>query len=173
MFEVPYGQDPYSAIGKYIRENITIIEDIIAVIEINGVETNELFMVDMKEDGFFIWESDWYEGEEKVVLIDFFPVSEAINSSAQPNVLVGDTISRQAAIDALSNMMDTDGFRDGWAVSRANVDSMLRSLPSAQTEIIHCKDCKHYLYPLGCGHIDGMVTSHEDGFCSYAERREE
>lgn len=45
-----------------------------------------------------------------------------------------DTISRQVAIDALSHMMDTDGFRDGWAVSRANVDCMLRSLPSAQLE---------------------------------------
>lgn len=42
MFEVPYGQDPYSAIGRYIRENITTIEDIIAVIDINGVETNEI-----------------------------------------------------------------------------------------------------------------------------------
>ena len=32
MFEVPYGQNPYSAIGKYIRDHITAIEDIIAVI---------------------------------------------------------------------------------------------------------------------------------------------
>ena len=105
MFEVPYGQDPYSAIGRYIRENITAIEDIIAVIDIDGVETNELFMVDMEEDGFFIWNSDWYEGEKKVVLIDFFPVSEAINPSEQPDVLdtnVGDTISRQSAIDAVN-----------------------------------------------------------------------
>ena len=39
--------------------------------------------------------------------------------------------------------------------------------------LIRCKDCKHYLYPHGCGHIDGMATSQKDGFCSYAERREE
>ena len=45
---------------------------------------------------------------------------------------MSDLIDRQAAIDALSHMMDTDGFRDGWAVSIANVDCMLRSLPSAQ-----------------------------------------
>lgn len=77
MFEVPYGQDPYSAIGRYIRENINAIEDIIAVIDINGVETNELFMVDMQEDGYFVWKSDWYEGEQNIALIDFFPVSEA------------------------------------------------------------------------------------------------
>lgn len=84
MFEVPHGQDPYNAIGKYIRDHMNIIEDVIAVIEIDAVETNQLFMVDMHEDGYFIWKSDWYEGEEKVVLMDFFPVSEAINSSAQP-----------------------------------------------------------------------------------------
>ena len=45
-----------------------------------------------------------------------------------------DLISRQAAMDALSHMMDTDGFRDGWAVSRANVDCMLRALPSAHPD---------------------------------------
>lgn len=126
MFEVPYGQDPYSAIGRYIRENITTIEDIIAVIDINGVETNELFMVDMEEDGFFIWKSDWYEGEKKVVLIDFFPVSEAINSSTQPDVLdtnVGDLISRQAAIDEIRKC-------------RFVVDAIekIRGLPSAQPQ---------------------------------------
>ena len=47
----------------------------------------------------------------------------------------GDMIYRQEAIDALSHMMDTDGFRNGWAVSRANVDCMLRSLPSAQSNL--------------------------------------
>ena len=26
-------------------------------------------------------------------------------------------------------MMDTDGFRNGWAVSRANVECMLKSMP--------------------------------------------
>ena len=139
MFEVPYGQDPYSAIGRYIRENITTIEDIIAVIDINGVETNELFMVDMEEDGYFIWKSDWYEGEENVVLIDFFPVSEAINSSAKPNVLdtnVGDMVSRQAAIDEIRKC-------------RFTVDAIekIRALPSAQPEThdkrteTHACDC--------------------------------
>ena len=84
MVKVPYGQDPYSVIGKYIRDHITAIEDIIAVIEIDGITTSQLFMVDMKEENYFIWHSDWYEGEKDVALIDFFPVSEAINPSAQP-----------------------------------------------------------------------------------------
>ena len=137
MFEVPYGQDPYNAIGRYIRENITAIEDIIAVIDIDGVETNELFMVDMKEDGFFIWKSDWYEGEKKVVLIDFFPVSEAINSSVQSDVLdtnVGDIISRQAAIDVLEKtktVISEDGER---YVAKINAQQNIALLPSAQPE---------------------------------------
>lgn len=86
MLKVPYGQDPYSVIGKYIQDHITAIEDIIAVIEIDDITTNQLFMVDMNEENYFIWNNDWYEGEKDVALIDFFPVSEAINPSAQPSV---------------------------------------------------------------------------------------
>ena len=89
MLKVPYGQDPYSVIGKYIRDHITAIEDIIAVIKINEVETNQLFMVNMNEENYFIWENDWYEGEKDVALIDFFPVSEAINPSTQPERKTG------------------------------------------------------------------------------------
>ena len=43
-----------------------------------------------------------------------------------------DTISRQVAITALSHMCSED--EKGITVSRANVDSMLKSLPSAQPE---------------------------------------
>lgn len=89
MIKVIEGQDPYSVIGKYIRSHINAIEDIIAVIEIDGVETNQLFMVNMNEDGYFIWKSDWYEGEKDIVLIDFFPVSEAKKSSAEPGRGIG------------------------------------------------------------------------------------
>lgn len=77
MLKVPNGQDPYNVIGQYIQNHITAIEDIIATIEIDGIRTNELFMVDMQEDGYFVWNSDWYEGEQNIALIDFFPVSEA------------------------------------------------------------------------------------------------
>lgn len=86
MFKVPDREDPYVSIGKYIRDHITAIEDIIAVIELDGIETNELFMVDMAEDGYFIWEYDWWEGENSVALIDFFPVSEAINANSSPEL---------------------------------------------------------------------------------------
>lgn len=77
MLKVPYGQDPYNVIGQYIRNHITAIEDMIAVIQVNEVIMNELYMVDMNADGYFYWKSDWWEGEEKVALLDYFPVSEA------------------------------------------------------------------------------------------------
>ena len=77
LANVSKGQDPYSVIGNYIRNHITAIEDMIAVIQINEVITNELYMVDMDADGYFYWKSDWWEGEEDVALLDFFPVSDA------------------------------------------------------------------------------------------------
>ncbi len=77
MLKVPNGEDPYNVIGQYIQNHVTVIEDIIVTIEIDGVRTNELFMVDLQEDGYFAWKSDWYEGEQNVALINFFPVSDA------------------------------------------------------------------------------------------------
>lgn len=128
MFKVH--KDPYNEIGKFTRDHLTVIEDMIAVIEINGVIKNELFMVDLNEDGYFVWKHDWWEGEENVTLLDFFSVSDAQSPSAQP-------------------------------------------------EIIRCKDCKygdtfHEFdepdMPMKClgQHYGG---TYPDDFCSYAERR--
>ena len=77
LVNVNKGQDAYSVIGNYILNHITAIEDMIAVIQVNGVIMNELYMVDMDADGYFYWESDWWDGEENVALLDFFPVSDA------------------------------------------------------------------------------------------------
>lgn len=77
ILKVPKGQDPYDVIGQYIQNHITAIEDIIATIELDGMTTNELFMADMHEDVYFYWKYDWWEGEEDVALLDFFPVSGA------------------------------------------------------------------------------------------------
>ena len=77
LVNVNKGQDAYSVIGNYISNHITAIEDMIAVIRINGCLTNQLYMVDVEAVGYFYWEKDWWEGEEDIALIDFFPVSEA------------------------------------------------------------------------------------------------
>ena len=134
MFKVPNGQDPYSAIGKYIRDHITAIEDIIAVIKINEVETNQLFMVDTNEENYFIWETDWWEGEENVTLIDFFPVSEA--QRANQSVQSADTISRRAAIAEIARWI---GYIDEDMINRIQIG--LNRLPSAQPTEASCWGC--------------------------------
>lgn len=88
----------------------------------------------------------------------------------------GDCISRQAAL----NMEISDAICEGGAMyaSWRNVRENLENLPSAQSEIIRCKECvdyqidwipesapdKHY-----CATMDNFMP--EDGFCNYAERR--
>jgi hypothetical protein len=75
---------------------------------------------------------------------------------------MSDTISRQAAIDVVKGI-------DRYFVR------YIEELPSAQPEIIRCKDCKFYtemrtdlktgICSLACRHLG------DDGFCSEAERR--
>lgn len=60
------------------------------------------------------------------------------------------------------------------AVSYNDIQSLLkaffRQLPSAQPEIVRCKDCKHFEREmLYCDDLGFMCR--EDDFCSYAERR--
>lgn len=88
-----------------------------------------------------------------------------------------DTISRQAAIDAFMTAT-SDGDKFDWC------KWVLKQVPSAQPEIIRCKDCKHFEHdhpyiiqgiPI-LGHEvcnawgDGCKTD-ENGYCFMAERR--
>ena len=91
----------------------------------------------------------------------------------------GDYISRQYAIEELRDVIVkdvqfgdelTDGYNDGIDMAI----TVISKLPSAQPEIIRCKDCKHsrlfdqcfYCYELG-----GEIIVPENGFCFMAERR--
>ena len=76
----------------------------------------------------------------------------------QPPVL--DCVSRQAAIDAFEDTTFT----------KNEILRRLSELPSAQPEIIRCKDCYHYPGE----HTDCPLIGwgrNENDFCSYAERR--
>ena len=99
---------------------------------------------------------------------------------------MSDLISRQAAIDIIEDFPHGDVW---------NVESMeemvdrIKQLPSAQPEIIQCKDCKHWIpydwmfsemrqskniadYPedeIGCNLCDMAMKAND--FCSRAERR--
>ena len=83
-----------------------------------------------------------------------------------------DTIYRQDAIDAVSR--GCQEFRGIFAECEKN----LNELPSAQPELIRCKDCKYYYF------ADNRIPQEQrfvcvlngdkwrsDDFCSYAERR--
>jgi hypothetical protein len=107
---------------------------------------------------------------------------EALSCSEIPNN--SDTISRQAAIDAICEH-GTDLERRGITVlavvnhKQATVD-LLENLPSVQPDIIRCKDCEYLCNEDGlrgmCWHINGFGTDIKDkynSFCSWAERRED
>ena len=55
-----------------------------------------------------------------------------------------DLISRQAAIDAINQICPIDTEYDCTLLDRVDVRCVLTDLPSAQPEIIRCKDCIYY-----------------------------
>ena len=83
---------------------------------------------------------------------------------------MSDLIKRQAAID----LIETITVHDGAMIDHDTVLWALMVLPSAQLEIIRCKECRHYVEQHRlCKGMD-QYTCHmkPDDFCSKAERRE-
>ena len=101
---------------------------------------------------------------------------------------MSDTISRQAAIDALDKRFDNIPMEQTTEILQLRRD--LRQLPFVQPDIIRCKDCKHWIpydwmfsevwqsknmadYPeddIGCDCCEMAMKAND--FCSRAERRE-
>lgn len=88
-----------------------------------------------------------------------------------------DTISRQAAIDALEDKKDKTAKGEIGSfyntIIQHDIDVIVE-LPSAQPEIVRCKDCVHY--DLAINGYNGQcsrqyATFYADDFCSYGERR--
>lgn len=88
-----------------------------------------------------------------------------------PDIHVGNMVSISAVVDMAGKsewFESSDAYNDFvWAIN---------ALPSAQPEIIRCKDCKHsehwYADRGRCflWHETGIAVF-EDGYCNYAERR--
>lgn len=78
------------------------------------------------------------------------------------NRTINDLISRQAAIEAIIK-------RD----ANCGIDSadVLRKLPSAQPEIIRCKDCRHWQKRGLCGVWDHYISNGEF-YCGCGERED-
>ena len=92
----------------------------------------------------------------------------------QYNLPIGtDCISRKAAIDALRNYLVGKNVPcDGTLMARLIENEVVNKLPSAQPEIIRCRECK---FASGdsriCMKFDHSPIGELD-FCSFAERRE-
>lgn len=105
-----------------------------------------------------------------------------------------DCISRQAAIDACKSIKRSAIIEDGEPLVRKSaVKYVLEKLPSAEPQIIHCKDCKHWKQqtnyagaPLSFGFCESdemwrslygetyevsHIDTDDDFYCGYAERR--
>ena len=84
-----------------------------------------------------------------------------------------DLIERQAAIDAIDKLHDKP---NAWLECAVEA---IEKLPSAQPELIRCKDCKYYKaldYTgyLGCNRRARAAFKMDlNDFCSRAERRED
>lgn len=110
-----------------------------------------------------IWKSRQLTNTKYKTFIELLDAEPTIEPEIMDNL-----ISRQAAIK-IANIF----------CRPANIAKALAQLPSAQPEIIRCKDCTDYQtdwetsYPNRhyCATMDAMMP--EDGFCSNAERREE
>ena len=97
---------------------------------------------------------------------------------------MSDLISRQAAIDALDGEIEITGRTNAEAVKGyvRLVKDRLERLPSAQPEIIRCKDCRffhprsvygHGLCDVHCNGIGESEVVRGTYFCADAERKEE
>lgn len=82
-----------------------------------------------------------------------------------------DCISRQDAIDLIEGI-ETERLKGNIELIYASAIKGLRSLPSAQPEIIRCKDCVHWFDIDNGRQIHTMCASIDgDWFCGDAERR--
>lgn len=78
-----------------------------------------------------------------------------------------DLISRQAAIDAISEWGLIDGLAEGQAIEILGDEG---KVPSAQPGIIRCGECTHKDKKIDYCHRLG-ITICECDYCSFAERR--
>ena len=83
---------------------------------------------------------------------------------------MSDYISRQSAIDALYHHFPH--------MTREECATILHEVGDVEPEIIRCRDCKHSEHWYGDKArcflwVEDGIDVFNDGFCSYAERKEE
>lgn len=118
-------------------------------------------------------------------------IKMAVRALSQPDVAdtnVGDMISRQAAIEAIKGDKIDLTNPNVVAVFKATGDfekvetqvmtcdrhiKILKDLPSAQSEIIHCEFCEHWKnnHLCECLSRHGRFETPKDFFCGYGKEK--
>ena len=132
----------------------------------------------------------WEEADEYQRIIDRFMAfasaqtenEERKEESAQ-NVLKDDSVSRKAAIDAVNGVIADyiPTLYGRYEALPLEMAMAIKRLPTAQPEIVRCKDCANWIpgyvadnddfIPPKCGKYQQMVGHSSDDYCSDAERR--
>ena len=125
-------------------------------------------------DCYIIRTGEYFWGSAKtaneLINLDIEPVDFA---ELLPTVT--DTISRQAAIDTIKERY----YKYGRFAKIEELVWSIEKLPSAQPEIVRCKDCKHHWthkcmdsMPVERCDLEQTFYDAEHDFCSLAKRRE-
>lgn len=94
---------------------------------------------------------------------------------------MNDLIRRQEAIDALAKFVPyaiCDASTESYTNGLTDAYNLICQLPSAQPQIIRCKECRHSEYDAMYNdrycHYNGKAEIvGDEHYCGYAERREE
>jgi hypothetical protein len=109
-----------------------------------------------------------------VVFFSRFGKYKVLLTERTVTTMKDDAISRSAAVSGISDllMLELKGER---LPTYNEVYRAIYDLPSAQPEIIHCKDCKYNPNPPECGNAACVLfygMTDQMGFCHHGERRE-
>ena len=89
---------------------------------------------------------------------------------------MNDPVERQDVIEFLCDWICAPGVRCNESSDKCGCIRGIKALPSAQPEIIRCKDCKYWHNaPVSDGYDScekDALLRHDDFFCAEAERRE-
>ena len=112
-------------------------------------------------------------------VIGFFTTAQPELVKESGDLVKDDTISRQAAINAIrASTSKYTGFMEMEMYTDDDAVEAIEGLPSAQPEIVRCKDCKYVGTDATCCLVcdrEGMGLRpfhvRKDDYCSYAERK--
>ena len=89
----PNNVNPYEAIVSIVDKwcKITGYRDYLVRVSVGGFETTQYLQFDISKPGF-VWEYDWWEGEEEVYLKGFLAVDDVHLHGLPSHTLVGENM---------------------------------------------------------------------------------